>query len=178
MKSSQSNFNLRSPGSYLARSYLIATVNEQTRINEYGGKIYYFFIYYMKNESMVENLLIWYMKNWLLKISKKDDEKTLLLEIIWLYEIISYILPMVLLHKYFSPIWKDYAYLYFKKCFSLFKKLFLLKTFYSPFFKKWSHSTEKKVISQKKRLSQDEEKVFSEKNLFYFFENAHLKKRK
>ena len=26
MKSSQSNFNLRSPGSYLARSYLIATV--------------------------------------------------------------------------------------------------------------------------------------------------------
>jgi hypothetical protein len=27
MKSSQSNFNLRSPGSYLARSYLIATVH-------------------------------------------------------------------------------------------------------------------------------------------------------
>ena len=27
MKSSQSNFNLRSPGSYLARSYLIATVS-------------------------------------------------------------------------------------------------------------------------------------------------------
>ena len=26
MKSSQSNFNFRSPGSYLARSYLIATV--------------------------------------------------------------------------------------------------------------------------------------------------------
>ena len=26
MKSSQTNFNLRSPGSYLARSYLIATV--------------------------------------------------------------------------------------------------------------------------------------------------------
>ena len=26
MKSSQSNFNLQSPGSYLARSYLIATV--------------------------------------------------------------------------------------------------------------------------------------------------------
>ena len=26
MKSSQSNYNLRSPGSYLARSYLIATV--------------------------------------------------------------------------------------------------------------------------------------------------------
>ena len=26
MKSSQSNFNLRSPGSFLARSYLIATV--------------------------------------------------------------------------------------------------------------------------------------------------------
>ena len=27
MKSSQSNFNLRSPSSYLARSYLIATVS-------------------------------------------------------------------------------------------------------------------------------------------------------
>ena len=56
--------------------------------------------------------------------------------------------------------------------------------FYSHFFKKLSHlskkvfSTEKKVISQKKRLSQDEEKVFSEKKLFYFFENTHLKKKK
>ena len=39
-------------------------------------------------------------------------------------------------------------------------------------------STEKKVISQKKRLSQDEEKVFSEKKLFYFFEDAHLKEKK
>ena len=29
MKSSQSNFNLRSPGSYLARSYLIATALSQ-----------------------------------------------------------------------------------------------------------------------------------------------------
>ena len=29
MKSSQSNFNLRSPSSYLARSYLIATVREK-----------------------------------------------------------------------------------------------------------------------------------------------------
>ena len=28
MKSSQSNFNLRSPGSYLIRSYLITTVNQ------------------------------------------------------------------------------------------------------------------------------------------------------
>ena len=28
MKSSQSNFNLQSPGSYLARSYLIATVHK------------------------------------------------------------------------------------------------------------------------------------------------------
>ena len=28
MKSSQSNFNLRSPGSYLVRSYLITTVSK------------------------------------------------------------------------------------------------------------------------------------------------------
>ena len=30
MKSSQSNFKLRSPSSYLVRSYLITTVNEST----------------------------------------------------------------------------------------------------------------------------------------------------
>ena len=30
MKSSQSNFNLQSPGSYLARSYLIATVSKMS----------------------------------------------------------------------------------------------------------------------------------------------------
>jgi hypothetical protein len=30
MKSSQSNFNLRLPSSYLARSYLIATVSKNT----------------------------------------------------------------------------------------------------------------------------------------------------
>ena len=33
MKSSQSNFNLRSPSSYLARCYLIATVKTQNSIN-------------------------------------------------------------------------------------------------------------------------------------------------
>ena len=33
MKSRQSNFNLRSPGSYLPRSYPIATVPEIVRIN-------------------------------------------------------------------------------------------------------------------------------------------------
>ena len=32
MKSSQSNFNLRSPGSYLARSYLIATVAKNNTV--------------------------------------------------------------------------------------------------------------------------------------------------
>ena len=64
------------------------------------------------------------------------------------------------------------------------QKLNYHPTFYSHFSKKWSHflkkvfSTEEKFISQKKRLSQDEEKVFSEKKLFYLFENAHLKKRK
>ena len=31
MKSSQSNFNLRSPGSYLVRSYLIATVSQNSK---------------------------------------------------------------------------------------------------------------------------------------------------
>ena len=45
-------------------------------------------------------------------------------------------------------------------------------------FKKRFSQQKKKVISQKKRLSQDEEKVFSEKKLFYFFEIAHLKKKK
>ena len=37
MKSSQSNFNLRSPRSYLARSYLIATVH--TKIEKISNKI-------------------------------------------------------------------------------------------------------------------------------------------
>ena len=38
MKSSQSNFNLRSPSSYLARSYLIATVNDSTVIYDFLGE--------------------------------------------------------------------------------------------------------------------------------------------
>ena len=33
-------------------------------------------------------------------------------------------------------------------------------------------------MSQKKSLSQDEEKFFSEKKIFYFFENAHIRKKK
>ena len=72
-----------------------------------------------------------------------------------------------------------------KKDFSLENIIFNYHpTIHLYFFKKCSHflkkvfSTEKKVISQKKRLSQDEEKVFSEKKLFYFFENAHLKKKR
>ena len=36
-----------------------------------------------------------------------------------------------------------------------------------------------KICSQQKKwLSQDEEKVFSEKKLFYFLEYAHVKKKK
>ena len=38
MKSSQSNFNLRSPSSYLARSYLIATVIMEDFLNEWVAK--------------------------------------------------------------------------------------------------------------------------------------------
>ena len=38
MKSSQSNFNLRSPSSYLARSYLIATVIMEDFLNEWVVK--------------------------------------------------------------------------------------------------------------------------------------------
>jgi hypothetical protein len=57
-------------------------------------------------------------------------------------------------------------------------------TFYSHFSKKLSHffkkvfSKEEKFISQKKRLSQDEEKVFSEKKLFYFLEYVYVKGKK
>ena len=45
-------------------------------------------------------------------------------------------------------------------------------------FKESDLTFKKRFSQQKKRLSQDEEKVFSEKNLYYFFENAHLKKKK
>ena len=38
MKSSQSNFDLRSPSSYLARSYLIATVNRRLKKFIYSEK--------------------------------------------------------------------------------------------------------------------------------------------
>ena len=42
MKSSQSNFKLRSPGSYLARSYLIATVIfEKTKKTENGISVFF-----------------------------------------------------------------------------------------------------------------------------------------
>ena len=50
-------------------------------------------------------------------------------------------------------------------------------TIHLYFFKKCSHFL-KKVFSTEKRLSQDEEKVFSEKKLFYFFESAHVKEKK
>ena len=39
MKSSQSNFNLRSPSSYLARSYLIATVHVWCFLTYFGRKL-------------------------------------------------------------------------------------------------------------------------------------------
>ena len=38
MKSSQSNFNLRPPSSYLARSYLIATVKESIFVKPWRQK--------------------------------------------------------------------------------------------------------------------------------------------
>ena len=41
MKSSQSNFNLRSPGSYLVHSYLITTVFESSWfVDEEAEKVY------------------------------------------------------------------------------------------------------------------------------------------
>ena len=39
-------------------------------------------------------------------------------------------------------------------------------------------SQQKNRFSQKKRSSLDKEKVFLEKKLFYFFGNAHLKKKR
>ena len=39
VKSSQSNFNLRSPGFYLARSYLMATVNLENKLVDSEFKI-------------------------------------------------------------------------------------------------------------------------------------------
>ena len=40
MKSSQSNFNLGSPGSYLARSYLIATVPVVLEVPKSDEKVF------------------------------------------------------------------------------------------------------------------------------------------
>ena len=44
MKSSQSNFNLRSPGSYLARSYLIATVSKMSTEFHRKVRLWHFLI--------------------------------------------------------------------------------------------------------------------------------------
>ena len=64
--------------------------------------------------------------------AKMMMEKHCFLKYFWLYEIIRYILPMVLLQKYFSTILKDYAYTlksishFLKKLFSLEKHFFKL----------------------------------------------------
>jgi hypothetical protein len=46
-----------------------------------------------------------------------------------------------------------------------------------PLFKK-GFLNRRKVYLTEKRLSQDEEKVFSEKKLFYFLEYVHVKEKK
>ena len=73
----------------------------------------------------------------------------------------------------------------FEKIKHIFQKVFFRKPFLveKALFKLSPNllfSLFQKVISlnRKKRLSQDEEKVFSEKKLFYFLEYAHVKKKK
>ena len=108
----------------------------------------------------------------------------MLLEIIWLDKIIRYILPMVLLHKYFSK----RLSIYFKKCLSLFRKPFLIEkalfklpdyhpTFYSHFFKKWSHSTEKKGYLTEKKVISRWRKGFLKKKGFLLFGIRWCKKK-
>ena len=59
MKSSQSNFDLRSPSSYLARSYLIATIHFEEKKWQFGYlKAYYIFIHFCWS-SFISVLLIY-----------------------------------------------------------------------------------------------------------------------